>query len=41
MLSLDRWKDSSYINRLKEHYNDDKLMSSIAFLIASSKGEER
>lgn len=39
MLLLDRWKTFSYINCLKEHFNDYKLFSSMAFLIASPKGD--
>jgi len=39
LLSLDRLRISSYINCLKEHFNDNKLVSSMAFLIASAKGD--
>ena len=35
--SLNRWKISSYINCLNEHFNDHKLVDSMAFLIASVK----
>ena len=40
LLSLHRWRISSYINCLKEHFNDSKLVSSMAFLIASAKGDD-
>jgi hypothetical protein len=39
LLSLDRLRVSSYINCLKEHFNDHKLVDSMAFLIASAKGD--
>ncbi|QIW22842.1 hypothetical protein EWF20_00810 [Sulfolobus sp. S-194] len=38
MLSLDKWEISGYINCLKQHYSDYKLVSSMAFLIAIAKG---
>jgi len=37
--SLNRVKISSHINCLNEHFNDKKLVMSMAFLIASAKGE--
>ena len=40
LLSLYRWRISSYINCLSEHFNDHKLVASIAFLIASAKGDD-
>ena len=40
MISLNRWRVSSYINCLKEHFNDNKLVNSMAFLIASAKGDD-
>ena len=39
MLSIHRWKISSYLNCLKDYYKDDKLVSTIAFLIASTNGD--
>jgi len=38
--SLNRWKISSYINCLNEHFNDHKLVDSMAFLIASAKRDD-
>jgi len=40
LLSLNKWKISSYINCLNEHFNDRKLVNSMAFLIASAKGDD-
>ena len=40
MMSLYRWRVSSYINCLKEHFNDRKLVDSMAFLIASAEGDD-
>ena len=40
LLSLYRWRISSYINCLSEHFNDHKLVASMAFLIASAKGDD-
>jgi len=40
MISLNRWRISSYINCLNEHFNDHKLVNSMAFLIASAKGDD-
>jgi len=40
LLSLDRMKVSSYINCLKEHFNDQKLVDSMAFLIVAAKGDD-
>jgi len=40
LLSLERWRISSYINCLNEHFNDRKLVSSMAFLIASARGDD-
>ena len=40
MISLNRWKISSYINCLNEHFNDHKSVISMAFLIASAKGDD-
>ena len=39
MLSIHRWRISSYLNCLKDYYTDDKLSSTIAFLIASARGD--
>ncbi len=39
MLSIHRWRISSYLNCLKDYYTDDKLASTIAFLIASARGD--
>jgi len=38
--SLNRWKISSYINCLNEHFNGHKLVDSMAFLIASGRGDD-
>ena len=38
--SLDRWKISSYINCLNEHFSYHKLVDSMAFLIASAKRDD-
>ncbi|BBG27828.1 hypothetical protein [Sulfuracidifex tepidarius] len=40
MIALGRWRASSYINCLKDHFADQKAVSSMAFLIASSKNDE-
>jgi hypothetical protein len=39
MLSIHRWRISSYLNCLKDYYTDDKVVSTIAFLIASARGD--
>jgi len=39
MLSIYRWRISSYLNCLKDYYTDDKVVSTIAFLIASARGD--
>jgi hypothetical protein len=39
MLSIHRWRISSYLNCLKDYYTDDKLASTISFLIASARGD--
>jgi hypothetical protein len=39
MLSIERMRISSYINCLSDHFKDGKLVESMAFLIASTKGE--
>jgi hypothetical protein len=39
MLSIHRWRISSYLNCLTDYYTDDKLASTIAFLIASARGD--
>jgi len=39
MLSIHRWRISSYLNCLKDYYTDDKVVSTIAFLIASTRGD--
>jgi len=39
MLSIHRWRISSYLNCLKDYYTNDKLASTIAFLIASARGD--
>ena len=39
MLSIHRWRISSYLNCLKDYCKDDKLASTIAFLIASARGD--
>jgi len=40
MISLDKWRISSYINCLSQHFSDHKLVTSMAFLIASAKGDD-
>ena len=40
MMSINRWRVSSYINCLNGHFNDRKLVGSMAFLIASAKGDD-
>ena len=39
MLSIHRWRISSYLNCLKDYYTDDKVVSTIAFLISSARGD--
>jgi len=39
MLSIHRWRISSHLNCLKDYYTDDKVVSTIAFLIASTRGD--
>jgi len=39
MLSIHRWRISSYLNCLKDYYTDDEVVSTIAFLIASTRGD--
>jgi len=38
--SVNRYKTSSYINCLREHFDDEKTVTSMAFLIASAERDD-
>lgn len=40
MISLERWKASSYINCLKKYFNDEVTVSSMAFLLVAKDNEK-